>query len=93
MNLRNYYPDFVAIDNDGTHWLLETKGEETLEVQFKDKAASQWCKNASDLTGVQWRYLKIPQKSMKDLEPEDLADLASALGEGVEGFFKSSGKS
>ncbi|MCI0417418.1 DEAD/DEAH box helicase family protein [bacterium] len=25
-NLRSYYPDFVAIDVEGTHWLLESKG-------------------------------------------------------------------
>ncbi len=25
MNLRSYYPDFVAVDTEGTHWLIETK--------------------------------------------------------------------
>lgn len=75
MNLRHYYPDFAAIDLTGTHWLLETKGAETLEVQFKDAAARLWCDNATRLTGVAWRYLKIPQKAMKDLQPDALADL------------------
>ncbi len=39
MNLRSYYPDHVAGDKDGTRWLLETKGAETAEVQYKDAAA------------------------------------------------------
>ena len=75
MNLRHYYPDFAAIDTDGTHWLIETKGAETLEVRFKDKAALLWCENATRLTGVPWEYLKVPQKAMKDLQPETLSDL------------------
>jgi type III restriction enzyme len=25
MNLRSYYPDFAAVDTDGTHWLIETR--------------------------------------------------------------------
>jgi hypothetical protein len=39
MNLRSYYPDFVAVDTNGTHWLIETKGAETAEVVYKDSAA------------------------------------------------------
>jgi hypothetical protein len=39
MNLRSYYPDFVAVDKDGTHWLIEAKGAETAEVVHKDSAA------------------------------------------------------
>ena len=59
MNLRSYYPDFVAVDDKSTHWLLETKGAETGEVAHKD-AAAQWCANATQLTGKKWEYLKIP---------------------------------
>jgi type III restriction enzyme len=75
MNLRHYYPDFVAIDQNGVHWLLETKGAETLEVSFKDKAAKLWCENATALSGIEWKYLKIPQKNMKTLKPDALEDL------------------
>jgi hypothetical protein len=32
MNLRNYEPDFVAIDAEGVHWLLESKGQENVDV-------------------------------------------------------------
>jgi type III restriction enzyme len=75
MNLRHYYPDFVAVDQTGAHWLLETKGAETVEVSFKDTAAKLWCENASALTNTNWQYLKIPQKAMKNLKPDSLEDL------------------
>jgi len=42
-NLRSYYPDFVATDQEDVRWLLETKGQETEEVKHKDRAAALWC--------------------------------------------------
>ena len=77
MNLRSYYPDFVALDSSGQHWLIETKGIESAEVSQKDAAASNWCENASSLTGVAWRYAKVPQKGFEVLQPRRLADLAA----------------
>ena len=74
-SLRYYYPDFVAIARDGTHWVIETKGAETVEVAYKDKAARLWCDNAADLTGTRWEYLKVPQKAFYTMQPADFADI------------------
>ncbi len=52
MNLKSYYPDFVAVDTDGVHWLLEPKGQENVDVARKDAAAMRWCENASKLAGA-----------------------------------------
>ena len=79
MNLRSYYPDFVAVDIDGAHWLIETKGAETAEVVHKDLAARNWCTNATELAGTPWRYLKIPQKAFEALQPSKLDQLLQAL--------------
>lgn len=76
MNLRSYYPDFVGLDSAGTHWLLETKGQETADVPRKDAAAERWCENATTLTGTQWRYIKVPQKDFEALRPSRLTDLS-----------------
>jgi len=35
MNLRAYYPDFVAVDKEGTHWLIETKGMGATDVSTR----------------------------------------------------------
>lgn len=74
-NLRNYYPDFVAIDKAGSHWLLETKGMESEETEFKDRAAALWCENATNLTKTKWRYKKVSQQKFKQLQPSNLSDL------------------
>ena len=75
MNLRSYYPDFVALDSAGQHWLIETKGMESAEVSQKDAAAANWCENASALTKIPWRYVKVPQKGFEVLQPKHFADL------------------
>jgi type III restriction enzyme len=75
MNLRNYEPDFVAVDNAGTSWLLESKGQENLDVLRKDLAAVRWCENATKLTGKEWKYVKVPQKEFEALQPSRLSDL------------------
>jgi type III restriction enzyme len=75
MNLRSYYPDFVAIDKQGPHWLIETKGAETTEVAHKDLAARNWCENATRLTKTEWRYIKVPQKAFEVLQPSRLEHL------------------
>src|SRR5438876_2917205 len=74
MNLKSYYPDFVAVDADGVHWLLETKGQETADVARKDMAATFWCENATKLS-KSWKYVKVPQKDFATLQPVYLRDL------------------
>jgi hypothetical protein len=78
-NLRSYYPDFVAVDDHGTNWLLETKGQETEETKHKTNAATLWCENANALTSKTWKYLKVPQKEFERLQPKTLADVGALL--------------
>jgi type III restriction enzyme len=42
----------VARLENGERWLVETKGAETVEVGYKDRAATLWCENATMLTGT-----------------------------------------
>jgi type III restriction enzyme len=74
-NLRYYRPDFVAVTTDGVHHLIETKGREDLDVQHKDRTAQLWCENATNLTGVQWEYVKVPQTGFGKLKPDEFSDL------------------
>ncbi len=74
-NLRYYYPDFVVQTDTNEMWLVETKGQESLEVAFKDRAARLWCENATTLTGTTWHYVKVPQKEYNKLQPVEFYDL------------------
>jgi type III restriction enzyme len=65
----------VVRTEQGEMWLVETKGQESLEVRFKDRAAQMWCENATQLTGESWRYVKVPQKEYEKLQPVEFSDL------------------
>lgn len=78
-NLRYYEPDFAVVLTDETHFLVETKGAETLEVQHKDRAALRWCEHATQLTGVEWHYLKVPQSDYNQLQPTRFEDLRCVM--------------
>ena len=81
-NLRHYYPDFAAVDTDGGHYLLETKGREDTNVANKDRAARLWCVNATRLTGTEWRFVKVGQAGFKELAGRTLADAVNAFSVG-----------
>lgn len=81
-NLRFYEPDFVAIATNGIHWLLETKGREDLDVQFKNQRAEKWCEDVTSLTGIEWRFQMIPQKPFEKMNPQNFSDLISGLTAG-----------
>ena len=74
-NLRYYEPDFVVLTSDGTHYIVETKGLEDVNVANKDRAAHLWCENTTSLTRTPWAYLKVLQTQYKRLQPTAFADL------------------
>ena len=78
-NIRHYYPDFVAVDTNGQHHLIETKGLEDTNVANKDRAANLWCHNATQLTATPWQFVKVAQVDYNDLAGRTLADIIHAF--------------
>jgi len=74
-NLRYYEPDFVVVNTEGAHYLVETKGREDIDVANKDRAARLWCENATRLTGTAWEYIKVRQNEYEQLQPDEFGDL------------------
>jgi type III restriction enzyme len=78
-NLRYYEPDFVVVTYSGTHYLVETKGREDIDVAYKDRAATIWCESSTLLTKTAWRYIKVPQIEWGKLEPAAFDDVEVAF--------------
>lgn len=74
-NLRYYEPDFVAVHKDGSHWLIETKGQVNVDVAHKNRAATLWCENATLLTGTNWQYIIVHQSDFNQLRPDLFSDI------------------
>jgi type III restriction enzyme len=68
-----YYPDFLAEQNSenskSINWIIETKGFEDENVQYKDAETENWCKVATKHTGIAWKFLKVPDKFFRGLKP------------------------
>jgi type III restriction enzyme len=63
---RNYNPDFLVIEKESTHWIVETKMDKdltTADVQDKRDAAQRWALhvNADEKVNVTWRYLLVSE--------------------------------
>ena len=83
--LRYYYPDFVVRLIDDTCLVIETKGQEDLEVRLKDQRARRWCRDAAELSGRDWAYEKVPQKVFDAYTGDDLDGLRRFIAAGAGG--------
>ncbi|TAK66991.1 MAG: hypothetical protein EPO22_03315 [Dehalococcoidia bacterium] len=77
--LRKYRPDFVVRAGDGVNYIVETKGQEDLEVERKDLRTAQWCVDATALTGATWQYLKVPEGLFRGYPVRSFAGLVELL--------------
>ncbi len=67
---REYNPDFIAVDADDVHWIIEVKMNKEMtsaEVQSKREAAIRWSQhvNADPKVADTWRYLLVSEDHVK----------------------------
>jgi type III restriction enzyme len=67
---REYNPDFIAVDTEGIHWLIEVKMDKemgTPVVTQKRDAARRWANHVSadDTVGARWHYLLVSETDVK----------------------------
>ncbi len=65
----SYNPDFLAVDTDGIHWLVEPKMEKEIastEVKAKREAAERWASHVSndEKAEAEWRYLLLSESDV-----------------------------
>jgi len=78
-----YHPDFVAIQEaeDGlVHWIIETKGRVWEETEAKDRAVMKWCRDVSEKTGEDWRYVRVNESDFRDALKDGVKGFAALLG-------------
>lgn len=64
-----YHPDFIAVETDTTHWIVEVKADNEMtdtDVQAKKQAAKRWANHVSadPQVGVRWRYLLVSESQI-----------------------------
>ena len=66
-----YNPDFVAVEDEGTHWIVEAKMDkemDSVDVRGKREAALRWANHVSadPSVGVRWRYLLVSETDVAE---------------------------
>jgi type III restriction enzyme len=85
-NISNYYPDFMVNLSDKRIVIVETKGQEDLDVPLKMARLMQWCEDINRVqTDVEYDFVYVGEESFDKFNPTSFRQL-------LEGFKEYKGK-
>jgi len=81
-DISNYYPDFFVKLSDGRIVVVETKGQEDLDVPLKTQRLRQWC---DDINGTQsdvtYDFVYVDQEGFEKYAPKSFGSLLDGFRE------------
>jgi type III restriction enzyme len=81
-NISNYIPDFFVKVNDREIYIVETKGQEELDLPLKMGRLKQWCEDVNAAQGdVRYGFVYVDQESYEKYRPKSFADVVKAFRE------------
>ncbi|MBN2309049.1 MAG: DEAD/DEAH box helicase family protein [Candidatus Hydrogenedentes bacterium] len=81
-DISNYYPDFFVRLSDKRIFIVETKGQEDLDVPLKMDRLRQWCEDINRVQpDVTYGFVYVDQASFQKYAPTSFKELAEAFTE------------
>lgn len=81
-NISNYYPDFMVKTVNGELFIVETKGQEDLDVPLKMARLKQWCQDLETLVSVKPpKFVFVDQESFEKYRPSSFDQLVAGFRE------------
>ena len=81
-DISNYYPDFFVKLSDGRIVVVETKGQEDLDVPLKTGRLRQWCEDVNAAqTEVKYDFVYVDQEGFEKYAPKSFADVLTGFRE------------
>lgn len=81
-DISNYYPDFLVKLSDGRVVVVESKGQEDLNVPLKTQRLRQWCEDVNAMqSSIEYDFVYVDEESFKKYEPKSFAALLSGFRE------------
>lgn len=78
--ISNYYPDFVVKLGDGRLVIVETKGQEDLDVPEKLGRLRQWCDDVNRIQGARYHhYVVVDSAGFEKYRPRTFEQLLEAF--------------
>lgn len=80
--ISNYYPDFIVKQSTKKVVIIETKGQEDLDVPLKMERLRQWCEDINKAQDkIIYDYIFVDQKSYEKYKPKSFKQLLDAFRE------------
>ncbi len=81
-DISNYYPDFLVKLSDQRISVVETKGQEDLDVPRKMERLRQWCEDINRVqAGVKYDFVYADEESFKQYKPASFQQLVDGFRE------------
>ncbi|HFD87976.1 MAG TPA: type III restriction endonuclease subunit R [Gammaproteobacteria bacterium] len=81
-DISNYYPDFLVKLTDGRVVVVETKGQEDLDVPLKMQRLRQWCEDVNAMqSDVKYDFVYVNQENFEKYAPKSLDAVLSGFRE------------
>lgn len=75
-DISNYYPDFLVKLTDGRIIIVETKGQEDLDVPLKMQRLHQWCEDVNAAqSDVHYDFVFVDEDGFEKYRPKSFGDL------------------
>jgi type III restriction enzyme len=85
-DISNYYPDFLVKASDKKIFIVETKGQEDLDVPLKMQRLRQWCEDINRVqSDVTYDYVYVDQESFDSYKPTSFRQLVGSFREYKDG--------
>ncbi|MBH0177573.1 MAG: DEAD/DEAH box helicase family protein [Nitrospira sp.] len=79
-DISNYYPDFLVKISNKKVFIVETKGQEDLDVPLKMERLKQWCADINKVQkAVQYDFVFVDDQSFQKYQPKSFSSLVSAF--------------
>ena len=81
-DISNYYPDFLVKLSNKRIVIVETKGQEDLDVPLKMQRLRQWCEDINRVqTDVEYDFVYVDQESFEQYKPASFRQLTEIFQE------------
>ena len=79
-DISNYYPDFIVKTTENNIYIIETKGQEDLDVPLKIERLKQWCEDInSSQSKIKYDFIFVDEESFHKYHPKDFQSLLNAF--------------
>jgi len=81
-DISNYYPDFIVNAGDSKYFIIETKGQEDLDVPLKMARLKQWCEDINkEQDKKSFDCVFVDEENFRKFKPSSFQQLTKAFRE------------